>query len=67
MRTTTKTINGLKVSAYNDSGSDWVVKAGDVRVMRFDVRKWALKNAMEFAAEIAAKQTLNQPTKKERK
>jgi hypothetical protein len=50
---TTKEIHGVKVTAYNDSGIDWVVKAGEMLEQRFSVSKWTKKDAMEFAARIA--------------
>jgi hypothetical protein len=51
---TTKEIQGIKVTAYNDSGIDWVVQAGEMLEQRFSVSKWTKKDAMEFAARIAA-------------
>ncbi len=54
MKTYKKEIDGIKVLAYNDSGSEWVVKAGDMSTQRFDMRKWTMKEAMKFAAQMAA-------------
>ena len=54
MKTHTKTIHGVKVKAYNDSNCEWVVQAGDMNVQRYDKRKWTMKDAMEFAARMAA-------------
>jgi len=54
MKTLTKTIHGVTVTAYNDSNAEWVVQAGDMDAQRFDMRKWTRKDAMEFAARIAA-------------
>jgi hypothetical protein len=54
MKTTTKTIYGIKVTAYKDSGAEWVVQAGEARAYRFDSRKWTMKAAMEFAARVEA-------------
>ena len=53
MRTFTKTIYGVKVTAYNDSNIEWVVQAGDMSEQRFEKRKWTMKDSMEFAARIA--------------
>jgi hypothetical protein len=54
MKTLTKKIHGVKVTAYSDSSAEWVVQAGDMTEQRFDKRKWTRKDAMEFAARIAA-------------
>lgn len=54
MKTTTKIIHGIEVTAYNDSNSEWVVQAGDMIEQRFDKKDWSMKDAMEFAARIAA-------------
>ena len=54
MKTFTKTIHGVKVTAYNDSNIEWVVQAGEMSEQRFDKRKWSMKDAMELAARIAA-------------
>lgn len=48
-----KTINGIKVIAYNDSNAFWCVQAGNMEAQQFDKRKWTMKDAMELAAAIA--------------
>lgn len=53
MKVHTKTLNGLKVTAYNDSGVEWVVQAGDMLEQRFPKNKFTMKAAMQFAADIA--------------
>jgi hypothetical protein len=54
MRTYRKDIHGVKVKAYNDSGVEWVVQAGDMCSYRYPIKTWRLKEAMEFAARLAA-------------
>lgn len=54
MKAFSKEIDGIKVSAYNDSGVEWVVQAGDMEPQRFAKKDWSRKDAMEFAASIAA-------------
>lgn len=54
MKTTTKTIHGIKVTAYNDSNTEWVVQAGDMTEQRFDKKDWSMNDAMEFAARMAS-------------
>tara|TARA_R110001606_G_scaffold66286_3_gene152660 strand:- start:9797 stop:9982 length:186 start_codon:yes stop_codon:yes gene_type:complete len=49
---TTKEIHGIKVTAYNDSGIEWVVQAGEMLEQRFAISKWTKKDAMEFAARV---------------
>ncbi len=53
MRIFKKQINGVKVTAYNDSGVEWVVQAGDMAPQRYPKNKFTMKHAMTFAAEIA--------------
>lgn len=53
MKIHTKKINDLSVTAYNDSGIEWVVTAGDMTPQRFNTKKWSMKAAMEFAAVTA--------------
>jgi hypothetical protein len=47
-------INDMTIYAYNDSGAQWVVNSLDSehREMRFDRRKFTLKHAMQFYAEL---------------
>ena len=53
MKTYKKEINGVKVKAYNDSNIEWVVSVeGMETVQRFDKRKWTMKDAMQFAADL---------------
>ena len=54
MKVHTKEINRIKVTAYNDSNTEWVVQAGDMTEQRFDKKVWSMTEAMEFAARIAA-------------
>lgn len=54
MRTYTKTINGIKVSAYNDSGIEWKVQAGNMGTYGYPVSQFTMNEAMELAARIAA-------------
>jgi len=54
MKTYKNIIHGVKVEAYNDSNSEWVVTAGSMEPQRFDKKDWSMKDAMEFAARIAA-------------
>lgn len=55
MKMHTKKINGCQVSAYNDSGCDWVVECNGHKE-RFPQRKshgkegWTMREAMEFMA-----------------
>jgi hypothetical protein len=55
MKVTTKTLYGVKVTAYNDSNSEWVVQAGGTSEQRFGKKYWTMKDAMEFAARICSK------------
>ena len=56
MRTTTKTINGLKMSGCNDSNCDWVVRSTDKdgyeRTERYSKAKFTLTGAFELHSEI---------------
>ncbi len=55
MKVHKKVINGLVIKAYNDSNSEWVVSCeGFETVHRFDKRKWSMKNAIDFVAELSA-------------
>ena len=54
MRIYKKTINGVKVTAYNDSGVEWMVQAGNMETYGYPIKKFSMKEAMEFAAEVAA-------------
>jgi len=54
MKTYKNIIHGVKVEAYNDSNVEWVVTAGSMGPQRFEKSKWTMKDAMEFAARIAA-------------
>jgi hypothetical protein len=51
MRTHNKEINGVKVSAYNDSGSEWVVQCNG-HTDRYDMRNWTMKAAIIFSIEM---------------
>lgn len=53
MRIYRKTIDGVQVSGYNDSGASWAVQAGDMSWQFFDMKNWTLKDAMAFAAKQA--------------
>ena len=57
MRISKKQINGVKVTAYNDSGVEWVVQAGDMEEQRYPKNKFTMKHAVTFAAEIATVDT----------
>lgn len=46
MKQYTKTINGLKMVAYNDSGVEWVING-----VRYASRRTTLKRAFEIHAE----------------
>lgn len=48
-----KTINGIEVTAYNDSGSEWVVSCKELGEQRFSQRKFTRKHAMAFMADQA--------------
>lgn len=49
-----KKINGIKVSAYNDSNVEWVVQAGGFSAQRFPKNKFSMRDAMEFMAKVAS-------------
>jgi GH24 family phage-related lysozyme (muramidase) len=53
MRIYRKEIEGIKVTAYNDSDCEWVVQAGDMLEQRFPINAWTMKDAMDLAARIA--------------
>ncbi len=53
MRTYRQEFHGVKVTAYRDADS-WVVQAGDMSEQRFKTKNFTMKEAMEFAARIAA-------------
>lgn len=57
MKLFTKTIYGIKVTAYNDSNVEWVVKAGDMTEQRFDKNKFNMREAMEFKARLLSGDT----------
>lgn len=52
MRITKKEINGIKYQAYNDSNVEWVVSCDNHSLMRFDKRKFTMKEAIEFYRRI---------------
>lgn len=47
MKTFTKTLNGLTMKAYNDSGCDWVING-----KRYPIAKMTLKRAFELHESI---------------
>lgn len=47
MRTYRKTINGLAMTAYNDSGCDWVING-----KRYLIARYTLKRAFELHESI---------------
>lgn len=47
MRTYKKTINGLAMTAYNDSGADWVING-----FRYPIRAYTLRRAFELHESI---------------
>lgn len=53
MKAHNKEIRGIKVSAYSDADV-WVVQAGDMLEQRFEKKNWTMKEAMEFAVDIAS-------------
>lgn len=53
MRTYKKEFHGVQVTAYRDADV-WVVQAGDMSEQRFETKSFTMKDAMEFAARIAA-------------
>lgn len=53
MRIHQREIHGVKVTAYRDADV-WVVQAGDMSEQRFERSNWTMRDAMEFAARIAA-------------
>lgn len=56
MRTYKKEINGLKMSAYNDSGADWVLSSidndGFSRTEFYSQKSFTMKSAFELHAEL---------------
>ena len=53
MKVHKKTVNNLVIKAYNDSNCDWVVSCqGFETVHRFDKRKWTMKDAINFVAQL---------------
>lgn len=55
MKTFSKAIMGIIVTAYNDSNSEWVVEADCLaQVHRFDMRRWTRREAMLFVAKLAS-------------
>jgi hypothetical protein len=52
--TFTKKIFGIEVTAYNDSNSEWVVRADCLaHTHRFEIRRWTRRDAMVFVAKLA--------------
>tara|TARA_B100000768_G_scaffold130189_1_gene120776 strand:- start:844 stop:1017 length:174 start_codon:yes stop_codon:yes gene_type:complete len=56
MKIHTKTINGLHITAYNDSNAEWVVQVEGFSTYRFDKRKFTMKDAMQLMADIFARE-----------
>ncbi len=58
MRITKKTVNGLKMSGYNDSNCEWVIRStekdGYERTERYSKAKFTLTKAFEFHSRIYA-------------
>ena len=54
MRIYKREINGIKVTAYNDSGVDWVVEVVGGSIWMFPQNKFTMKESMKMAADIAA-------------
>jgi hypothetical protein len=52
MKKHTYEVNEETVTAYNDSGIEWVIKSTNHSVDRFPVSKWALKDAVEFYIKL---------------
>lgn len=57
-----RSVMGIDINAYNDSNVEWVVSGGcncglkcSVCSMRFPKRKFTMRQAMEFYAEICSK------------
>ena len=48
-----RTINGLDITAYNDSNAEWIVQY-DGSNFSFDKRKITMKDAMQLIADIFA-------------
>tara|TARA_R100000544_G_C2165677_1_gene29789 strand:+ start:147 stop:320 length:174 start_codon:yes stop_codon:yes gene_type:complete len=56
MKIHTKTINGLEITAYNDSNAEWVVQVEGFSTYFFDKRKITMKDAMQLMADIFARE-----------
>jgi hypothetical protein len=41
-------INGLAVTAYNDSNVEWVVESAEHSPMRFNRNRWTMAEAIDF-------------------
>ena len=52
--THTRIINGIKVTAYNDSGIDWVVQAEGMTAQRIPKKTFTMLAAMTLMSEVAA-------------
>ena len=56
MRVYKKEISGLKMTAYNDSNSEWAVsskdKDGTNRTQWYDMRKFTMKDAFDLHARV---------------
>ncbi len=53
MKVYKKVINGLVIKAYNDSNTEWVVSCEGFEIVhRFDKKKWAMKDAINFVAQL---------------
>jgi len=62
MKKFTKRVFGMEICAYNDSNVEWVVSGGcscglkcSMCSMRFQKRKFTMRHAMEFYADICSK------------
>lgn len=58
MKIHSKELNGVKMTAWNDSGVSWAIKSTDsdgyVRTEYYDQRNFSLKDAMNLHSEIYA-------------
>ena len=62
MRIYKQNINGIKVTAYRDADS-WVIYAdGMAQSQRFSTNAWGMREAMRFAAKLAVKCSMVEPT-----
>lgn len=50
MKTHTRTINGVQVRAYNDSGVDWVVTCNG-STANWPIKKFTMRDAMAHMVE----------------